>query len=83
MRAASASQASAGARLLFETAAKHDLHLALAAIPRNMVEPAAPVEDWDADTLVCLRACVMKPEHREWMPEILAHLDAAAREMNA
>jgi hypothetical protein len=27
---------------------------------------------------LCLRACVMKPEHREWMPEILKRLSLAA-----
>jgi len=83
VRAASASQASARARLLFETAAKHDLHFALATVPPNMAEPAAPVATWDTDGLLCLRACVMKPEHREWMPEILARLDAAARGIDA
>jgi len=44
-----------------------------------MLEPHDPVRAWDAETIVCLRACVMKPEHREWMSEILARLDAAAR----
>jgi hypothetical protein len=31
-------------------------------------------EAWDADTITCLRACVMKPQHREWLPEILKRL---------
>ena len=43
-----------------------------------MVEPALPGVRWDADEVQCLRACVMKPEHREWMPEILDRLRAAA-----
>jgi len=43
-----------------------------------MLEACTPVRTWDADTLTCLRACVMKPEHREWMDEILARLDTAA-----
>ena len=66
------------ARRIFDAAARLDLHLALATFPRAMLEASRPVERWDADGIVCLRACVMKPEHREWMPEILARLRRAA-----
>ncbi len=78
VRAGSATESSARARRIFEAAARLDLHLALATFPRPMIEPAHPVLNWDADTIVCLRACAMKPEHREWMPEILKRLHAAA-----
>lgn len=78
VRARSASESSARARRLFDAAAKRDLHLALASFPRTMLEPAAPVAQWDADEIVCLRACAMKPEHREWMPEVLSRLRAVA-----
>jgi glutamate/tyrosine decarboxylase-like PLP-dependent enzyme len=77
VRAESASESSARARRLFDLAAERDLHLALATFPRQMLESSAPVSRWDADEIVCLRACAMKPEHREWMPEILARLQAA------
>ena len=79
-RAGSASEASALNRRLFEAAARHDLHLALASFPRAMVEPAGAVATWDAESVTCLRACVMKPEHREWMPEIVDRLNLAAGE---
>lgn len=78
VRAQSASAASARARAIFEQAARRDLHLALATFPRAMVEPCGAVARWDADAVTCLRACVMKPEHRAWMPEILERLRAAA-----
>lgn len=78
VRAELASEASARARMVFDAAAERDLHLAIATFPRSMVEPSAPVQEWDADEIACLRACVMKPEHREWMGEILHRLDAAA-----
>ena len=78
VRAGSATESSARARRIFEAAARRDLHLALATFPRSMIAPADPVSDWDADRMVCLRACAMKPEHREWMPEILKRLHAAA-----
>jgi glutamate/tyrosine decarboxylase-like PLP-dependent enzyme len=77
VRARTASEASARARAVFNAAAKHDLHLALATFPRSMAAAAAPVETWDDDHITCLRACVMKPEHREWIPEILTRLRAA------
>jgi len=78
VRAASASESSARARRIFDAAARHDLHLALAAFPRSMLEASAPVARWDAGEILCLRACVMKPEHRDWMPEILNRLRKAA-----
>lgn len=81
VRASSASGASMLARAVFERAAAHDLHLAIATFPRVICEAAAPVREWDANELACLRACVMKPEHREWMPELLARLDVAANEV--
>jgi glutamate/tyrosine decarboxylase-like PLP-dependent enzyme len=80
VRAGTASEASARARAIFHAAATHDLHLALATFPRAMAEPTRAVGAWDADTVTCLRACVMKPEHREWLPEILTRLGRAAGE---
>ncbi len=77
MRARTASEASSRARTVFDAAARRDLHLALATFPRAMVEAADAVQEWDANDVVCLRACVMKPEHREWMPEIIERLKAS------
>lgn len=70
---------SKSARAVFEAAAGNDLHLALATFPRAMVEPSGAVGEWDADDVTCLRACVMKPEHESWMPEILSRLELAGR----
>ena len=78
VRAPTAAESSAHARRLFDAAARRDLHLALATFPRRMVEPCGAIGRFDADEVLCLRACVMKPEHREWMPEILARLGDAA-----
>jgi glutamate/tyrosine decarboxylase-like PLP-dependent enzyme len=80
VRARTASESSTRARQIFETAARHDLHLALASFPKIMLESCAPVSLWDADEITCLRACVMKPEHREWMPEILSRLRSAGED---
>jgi glutamate/tyrosine decarboxylase-like PLP-dependent enzyme len=78
VRAPTATASSAMARRIFGAAAQRDLHLALATFPRSMLEAASPVSRWDAEEILCLRACVMKPEHLEWMPEILGRLQAAA-----
>jgi tyrosine decarboxylase / aspartate 1-decarboxylase len=77
VRGRSSSAASARARRIFEAAAERDLHLAVATFPRRMAEACAPVEKWDRDEIVCLRACVMKPEHSDWLPEIWNRLHAA------
>jgi glutamate/tyrosine decarboxylase-like PLP-dependent enzyme len=74
VRAPSATVASKRAREIFDAAAKRDLHLALATFPRAMAQASNCVKSWDTDHITCLRACVMKPEHREWLPEILARL---------
>jgi tyrosine decarboxylase / aspartate 1-decarboxylase len=77
VRADCASRASKLARAVFDAAAQRDLHLALASFPRAMVAGAAPEIRWDAPELVCLRACVMKPEQRDWMPQVLQRLREA------
>jgi glutamate/tyrosine decarboxylase-like PLP-dependent enzyme len=81
VRAERSSAASERARALFDAAARRDLHLALASLPRHLVEEASPVSTWDSDTITCLRACVMKPEHAAWMPDILRRLQAAAADV--
>ncbi len=81
VRAPRAGEATERARAIFAAAARLDLHLALATFPRSMVEPTGAIPGWDTDHVTCLRACVMKPEHREWLPEILARLDRAARDV--
>jgi tyrosine decarboxylase/aspartate 1-decarboxylase len=74
---ATASDTSARARAIFERAAELDLHLAVATFPRALCEKALPRLRWDVEELACLRACCMKPGHREWMGEIFLRLSAA------
>jgi tyrosine decarboxylase/aspartate 1-decarboxylase len=78
VRAETARAASAAARKIFDAAAEQGLYLALASFPRAMFSGLAPVERWNGEDLMCLRACVMKPEHREWLPELLRRLDLAS-----
>ncbi len=78
VRADTAMESSVMARRIFAETARHDLHLALASFPRVMLESCGPVREWDSEAITCLRACAMKPEHRDWMPEILGRLRLAA-----
>ncbi len=81
--AETSSRSSALAERIFERAADHDLHLAVSSFPKNMCLGSNAVKEWDTDELRCLRACVMKPEHREWMPRLMERLDAAANDVLA
>jgi len=90
--AASATLASEMTHRIFAAAAKRGLHLALARLPvrffptfRNpggqTVSAALPlVDSSDQETVLCLRSVLMKPEHREWLQQILPILDAAYRD---
>ncbi len=81
VQAESASAASAKARKFFDAAAAKNLHFALVTLPKQLVEPASQITTWDKDEVTCLRACVMKPEHEEWMPRILQLLGEVSNEV--
>ncbi|MBT8130880.1 MAG: aminotransferase class V-fold PLP-dependent enzyme [Gammaproteobacteria bacterium] len=79
--ATTASASSQKAQQIFDSAARNDLHLALASYPRSMCEAAQAVDEWDQDSLMCLRACVMKADHQDWIAQILERLDLAVTEL--
>jgi glutamate/tyrosine decarboxylase-like PLP-dependent enzyme len=76
MAAATASGASRMARLVFEEAAAGDLHLALAELPVELVDPGQRLAR-DQATVTCLRSVLMKPEHRDWVDRIHGRLGTA------
>lgn len=69
--AESASQSSALAQQFFDLAAEKDLHLALLKVPRAIAASSTKISDWDQETVTCVRACLMKPEHLSWLPVII------------
>ena len=77
--AASSSAASDLARQVFAAAAEKDLHLALIDLPAGGCVDAVPGMICDSDTLTCLRSTLMKPEHSDWVDEIVTRLSAARR----
>ncbi len=79
-RAATPEASSTLAQLIFDEAAKRDLHLALAKLPVRFF----PQNSWKnsletgPETMVtCLRSVLMKPEHLLWLDQIGQRLEAA------
>ncbi|HWP94397.1 MAG TPA: aminotransferase class I/II-fold pyridoxal phosphate-dependent enzyme [Gammaproteobacteria bacterium] len=81
LRASGARAASRLNETVFRRAAEHDLHLAVARLPRAVLAPHWPDFAWEAPDVACLRSCLMKPAHRDWLPEIERRLLAACEEV--
>jgi glutamate/tyrosine decarboxylase-like PLP-dependent enzyme len=77
VRADNLEASSARSRQIFDAAAKLDLHLALAQLPVRFF-PKLTQKFGPDGNVTCLRSVLMKPEHKQWMPEIWSRLDAAA-----
>ena len=78
-RAARVSEASEISRLIFEEAAKRNLHLALANWPVDFFDIKAVGMKRDHETITCLRSVLMKPEHLEWVDRIWEIFDQATK----
>lgn len=75
---ADAASISAASQRLFDAAARAHLHLALVRVDRHLAERHWPDVAFGAEQHVtCLRSCLMKPEHLDWLDEIWAILDGA------
>lgn len=77
-KARSPSEASRLTRDLFREAKAENIHLALANLPATLFSDAGSEMTWDQDTVLCLRSCVMKSEHLDWMDRIWERLNKAA-----
>ncbi|HSN17866.1 MAG TPA: aminotransferase class I/II-fold pyridoxal phosphate-dependent enzyme [Gammaproteobacteria bacterium] len=65
------------AQAVFDAAAERHLHLALLKVPDALSKAWWPKLPADAETTAALRSCLMKPEHKEWLPKIREILDAS------
>jgi tyrosine decarboxylase/aspartate 1-decarboxylase len=74
-RAETAAEASVLSRRIFDRAASEDLHLALIEMPVTLF-PANTYKD-NFKHILCLRSVLMKPEHADWIPEIMNRLRRA------
>lgn len=66
----SAREISKRSQMIFDRGAEHGLHMALTTQPRSLLEQWWTDITWDDDQVMMLRACLMKPEHLEWMDAI-------------
>lgn len=73
--AGDAETASARAREIFDKAAARHLHLALIELPVSLVKTYWPEVEDNRSTVTCLRSCLMKPEHLDWLADIVNLLD--------
>ncbi len=79
VRSNSAKASSVISQRVFETAAENNLHLALTRVSKKLLTNKIPADSpfWDADSVMCLRVCMMKPAHKTWLPQIQVQLRAS------
>jgi glutamate/tyrosine decarboxylase-like PLP-dependent enzyme len=70
-----ASEISALSEKLFTAAAAENVHLATFKYPTRLLEDDWKDVDLDRPYVTCLRSCLMKPEHLDWIDRIWAILD--------
>ncbi|MDJ0694948.1 aminotransferase class I/II-fold pyridoxal phosphate-dependent enzyme [Mastigocoleus sp. MO_188.B34] len=76
------SKASLLSQEIFEKSAAQNLHLALAKFPIEFFQQGDQVDiEWDEKYITCLRSCLMKPEHFDWLDRIWEILDAVTDEV--
>ncbi len=80
-RAESISETSALSRRIFESAARHELHLAVAELPVSFWKENLGAMNRDRETVTCLRCVLMKPEHFDWVERIWELLSKSAEEI--
>lgn len=77
-KAKNAREISRLSKAIFEAAAAENLHLAMANLPRSLFIESKEEIQWDQDDVTCLRSCLMKPEHLDWIGHIWQVLNRAA-----
>jgi tyrosine decarboxylase / aspartate 1-decarboxylase len=78
--AGSVTESSVLTRKIFEAAAGHNLHLAVAELPIQFWEGSLGAMSRDHETITCLRSVLMKPEHFDWVERIWERLSESAHE---
>ncbi len=67
------------ARRVFTRAAENNLHLALVDLPADLVRHYWPGLNGDEASITCLRSCLMKTEHLDWIDKIFSILVQSAK----
>lgn len=76
VKSQSASESSRLAKEIFKVAGEANLHLALANVSKDLFLENGEEINWDQDSITCLRSCLMKPEHLDWLDSIWQILDS-------
>jgi glutamate/tyrosine decarboxylase-like PLP-dependent enzyme len=76
-RAPRVSESTELSRRIFDEAARHHLHLALAELPTDFFDLGPGIER-DRTTVTCLRSVLMKPEHLDWVDRIWQIVELSA-----
>jgi tyrosine decarboxylase / aspartate 1-decarboxylase len=78
-RGNTASEISQKSQQIFKKAAEQNLHLATFSYPSKQLEPLWPDVEFDQENVTCLRSCLIKPEHVEWVDKIWNILDEISK----
>ncbi|KYC38609.1 pyridoxal-dependent decarboxylase [Scytonema hofmannii PCC 7110] len=81
VKSQSASESSRLAKEIFEAAARENLHLAIANLPKELLLETGEEINWDRDSITCLRSCLMKPEHLDWIDHIWQILNSVTNKV--
>ena len=65
----------------FSEAASENLHLATFKYPARLLKDIWENIDFDIEYVTCLRSCLMKPEHLDWIEQIWKLLDKTANKI--
>ncbi|MBA7497017.1 Histidine decarboxylase [subsurface metagenome] len=76
-KAKCASEISSLSKAIFEAAAEENLYMAMANLPSSLFMDHWEGVQWDQDNVTCLRSCLMKPEHLDWIDRIWQTLNLA------
>jgi tyrosine decarboxylase/aspartate 1-decarboxylase len=63
---------------MFKVAASYNLHLAIFNYPTKLLKDSWHEVIMDEEQVTCLRSCLMKPEHLDWMDQIWEILSKVA-----
>jgi tyrosine decarboxylase/aspartate 1-decarboxylase len=80
--AGTAGEISRLSRDIFDLTAKNNLHLATFSYPARLLKGTWKDVEFDEEQVTCLRSCLMKPEHLEWLDRIWEILDKTVKDLN-
>jgi len=78
VKSQSASESSRLAKEIFKVAEQENLYLALTSLPKQLFLETGEGIKGEQESITCLRSCLMKPEHLDWIDRIWQTLDAVS-----